>query len=263
VLGLGYHKVQEVLGRHGVTRVLAREGGRTSRGSLANMAAYCSLLNWLHAHRGLVGADLEEVEAFWIGRVNEFFSAKPFSLRLDSHLSLRAVIRNLMAQAEARQKETPGTMFVGTMMQHIIGAKLEIVMDGRVVIQHHPANENDESGRGGDFDIGDVAIHVTTSPGEALLQKCTDNLANQRRPIIVTTSRGAVAAEVHAERAGILDRVDIVEFEQFIAANLHEWGGFQSQQHRPCVIELIQRYNCIVQEQEALPGLEIELPMAW
>lgn len=36
VLGLGKGAVQAVLNRHGITRVLAAEGGRTSRGSISN-----------------------------------------------------------------------------------------------------------------------------------------------------------------------------------------------------------------------------------
>ena len=37
VLGLGKSAVQSILRTHGETRVLAEEGGRTSRGSLGNM----------------------------------------------------------------------------------------------------------------------------------------------------------------------------------------------------------------------------------
>ena len=65
VLGLGKGAVQAVLKRHGVDRVLAAEGGRTSRGSLNNMREYIAFLNGLEA-QGAV--DLEAVEAFWIER---------------------------------------------------------------------------------------------------------------------------------------------------------------------------------------------------
>lgn len=49
VLGLGKSAVQSVLKRHGVARVLASEGGRTSRGSLGNMREYVAFLNGLAA----------------------------------------------------------------------------------------------------------------------------------------------------------------------------------------------------------------------
>src|SRR5258708_28657642 len=47
VLGLGKGAVQSVLKRHGIDRVLASEGGRTSRGSLGNMPKYVAFLNGL------------------------------------------------------------------------------------------------------------------------------------------------------------------------------------------------------------------------
>ena len=49
VFGLGKSAVQSILQRHGITRVLASEGGRTSRGSIGNMREYVALLNQLHA----------------------------------------------------------------------------------------------------------------------------------------------------------------------------------------------------------------------
>jgi hypothetical protein len=47
VLGLGKGAVQAILKKHGITRVLASEGGRTSRGSLNNMREYVAFLNGL------------------------------------------------------------------------------------------------------------------------------------------------------------------------------------------------------------------------
>src|SRR5271167_4223455 len=47
VLGLGKSAVQSILQRHGITRVLASEGGRTSRGSIGNMRECVDLLNQL------------------------------------------------------------------------------------------------------------------------------------------------------------------------------------------------------------------------
>ncbi|WP_391349584.1 DUF4928 family protein, partial [Azospirillum sp. A23] len=49
VLGLGKAKVQSILARHGIERVLAEEAGRTSRGSMGNMETYVAFLNELAA----------------------------------------------------------------------------------------------------------------------------------------------------------------------------------------------------------------------
>ena len=70
VLGLGKGAVQVILKRHDITRVLASEGGRTSRGSLNNMREYVAFLNALEGD-----VDLGAIEAFWIERVHEFLLA--------------------------------------------------------------------------------------------------------------------------------------------------------------------------------------------
>ena len=49
IKGLGKAAVQKILGEHGITRVLAEEGGRTSRGGMRLMEAYLAEANALHA----------------------------------------------------------------------------------------------------------------------------------------------------------------------------------------------------------------------
>jgi hypothetical protein len=257
VLGLGNAKVQAILARHNIVRTLAREAGRTSRGSIRNMEKYVTFLNQEAEEDG--DLDLDQIETFWVDQVRAFFASKPFSLRLDGTLGLRAVVRNLMAQAEERQKEMPGTMFLGTMMQHLVGAKLDLLL-GTGVVEQHGSNENDEGeGRTGDFDTGDVSIHVSTAPSEALIRKCAANLDVARKPIIVTTKKGTIVAEGLAENAGIGERVDIVEFEQFIATNIYELGRFVPEQRSLKITELLQCYNSIVDAHETDPSLRIEL----
>ena len=256
VRGLGPAKVQAILANHGIERVLAKEAGRTSRGSIEKMRAYVSFLNELQAEGEV---DLAEVELFWVDQVREFFAGKPFKFKVDGSLGLRSVIRELMSQAQARQKEMPGTMYLGTMMQHLVGAKLGLVIpDG--ALEHHGSNENDEQdGRTGDFDIGDVSIHVSSSPSEALMRKCEENIAAGRKPIIVCPVRGVGVAEGLAENMGILERLDVLEFEQFIATNLHELAAFQTRQCRLKINDLLEGYNAIIDEHETDPSLKIEI----
>jgi hypothetical protein len=221
------------------------------------MEKYVTFLNQEAEEDG--NLDLDQIETFWVDQVRAFFASKPFSLRLDGTLGLRAVVRNLMAQAEERQKEMPGTMFLGTMMQHMVGAKLDLLL-GTGVVEQHGSNENDEGeGRTGDFDTGDVSIHVSTAPSEALIRKCAANLDVARKPIIVTTKKGTIVAEGLAENAGIGERVDIVEFEQFIATNIYELGRFVPEQRSLKITELLQCYNSIVDAHETDPSLRIEL----
>jgi hypothetical protein len=261
VLGLGKGAVQAILKRHGIGRVLASEGGRTSRGSLSHMREYVAFLNGLHlnAIKEKRTVDLDSVEAFWIDRVHEFFAGKPFKIRLDASRSLRMVVRDVIAQAVDRQKTTPGMNYGGAVLQHLVGAKLDCAL-GKGNFEHNSFSTADMPGRRvGDFLIGDVALHVTTSPGEAVIEKCRDNLNDGYRPILVTLQRGLIVAEELAGNAGLGDRIDIFEIEQFVALNLYELGKFGAEGRKTAVTDMVDRYNQIVEEFETDPSLKIEL----
>lgn len=255
VVGLGKSAVQSILKDHGIDRVLAEEGGRTSRGSVGNMRKLVAFLNTQYTQ---CGVDLEKVEAWWVERVREFFAGKPFVLRFDAAKSLRSVIRDLLSQAQKRQEQDNGSTFVGTMLQHLVGAKLNLLLD--TPLQHHGACVADDvSGREGDFIVEDVAIHVTTSPSEALIRKCRRNLDNGLKPIIITNHRGALLAEGLAEQADMGERLDVFEAEQFLAGNLYEIGKFAQAGRRTTAEQLIFHYNAIVDECETDPSLRIDI----
>ncbi len=140
-----------------------------------------------------------------------------------------------------------------------IGAKLDCAL-GAGKIKHNGFSTADApTGRAGDFLIGDSAIHVTTTPGEALLGKCADNLNENLRPIIVTLAKGVPVAEGLAENIGIAERVDILEVEQFIATNIYELGGFAADGQKTATAGVVDRYNELIGEFETDPSLAIEI----
>lgn len=73
IRGLTARFVQEILARHGISDVLAAEGGRTSRGSVSNMRNYVAFLNDLHLQAPL---NLSEVEAFWVQQAIDIIRAR-------------------------------------------------------------------------------------------------------------------------------------------------------------------------------------------
>lgn len=254
VAGLGGGAVKRILKDNGIDRVLSTEGGRTSRGNMERMGIYIDLLNSLNQKGAL---NLDEVEAYWVKRVLAYFDAMPFTFKLDPNRSLRACVRDLLAQAIERQREVKGTMYAGAVMQHLVGAKLDYVAKGNLT--HHGFSVADApSNRSGDFLVGDAAIHVTTAPGEGLIRKCQDNLSTGLRPIIVTTEDGVGGAKALSKQAGVDDRLDIIEIEQFIATNVYEWSVFARDARPTAVKEIIDRYNKIIAECESDPSLRIE-----
>ena len=183
VLGLGKAAVQSVLIHHGIERVLAAEGGRTSRGSLNRMREYVTFLNHLHEE---IGVDLDEIEKYWVECVRTFFAAKPFTIKMDASRGLRHVIRDILAQAVERQKDAPGMHYAGALLQHLVGAKLDCALGTGKLVHNSFSTADAPGNRIGDFSIGDVAIHVTTAPGEAVIERCRRNLDGGYKPILVT-----------------------------------------------------------------------------
>lgn len=251
---LGKAPIQKILADHGIVRVLAEEGGRTSRGSVGLMQKYVHFLNF----SGYGERDLAEVEDWWASKVRAFFSGKPLSFRLDPAKSLRAVVRDLISQAERRQSENSGATIVGTILQHLVGAKLSVLL-GTDAPMHGASVADAVSDRAGDFEFGDVVIHVSTAPGEALMRKCRNNLEDGKKPLVITTYKRIPQAEGHAEDEGIADRVEIFDVEQFLAGNIYELGRFGSEGRGRTAKAIIERYNELVDTLETDPSLRIAI----
>ncbi len=268
VARLGKGAVQAILAEHGIDRVLAEEGGRTSQGSIQKMRVYVDFLNEL-AQKNLL--DFSAIENWWVERVREYFilhplgikrksfRSKPFNLKVDSSKSIRSIVSDLIEAAFARQRECPGVMVAGAVMQHLVGAKIATALP-KVKVTHEGFSVADApTGRKGDFLIGDTAIHVTTAPTEALIRKCCDNLAQNLRPLVITTQSGVGGVIALAKNADVADRIDILEIEQFVATNLYEWSAFQQTKRSVTVRQLVEAYNRIIDQCETDPSLKIAM----
>lgn len=254
VAGLGKAAVQRILADHGITKVLAEEGGRTSRGSLGLMQSYVETLNELHEARQ---ADLAEAEEWWVGKVHAHFSAEGPRFRFDPGNSLRANIEDLLDQAREVQSSAGGTNYMGAMLQHLVGAKLDMVL-GEGQIAHHGFSVADRSTeRNADFQIETVAIHITTHPGEALIRKCAENLRAGLRPVIVTVRDGEAGAAFLLRNANLSSRVDVLDATQFLTANVLERSLFKIDDCKVTLSALLKRYNAIVSDCETDPALQV------
>ncbi len=258
VKGLNRSRVQAILDTYGISTVLSSEAGRTSRGSLDNMELYAQFLNSLDINEATV---LNDIEAWWIQKVKDFFAAKPFRFEYDQSQSLTVALTSLLMQAEERQKKRSGVMYLGIMLQHLVGAKLDLALERHGInILHHGVSVADEqTAREGDFLINKTAVHVTTHPGTALIQKCKQNLSRGYRPLIVTLADKVLTAQVAAELEGLDQRIDILAAEKFLIANLYELSGFSTEKEIPTIQQLIDRYNAIIDKYETDPSLRIAL----
>ena len=253
VAGLGSAAVQSILKTHGITRELAREGGRTSRGNMGKMEGYVAFLNQMREN-GIL--DLEQAEKFWIEEVKKYFNKAGLKLHYDSSKTLRSIFDDLIAQARKLQDSSSGTMYVGSLLHYLVGAKLKMCLDSSVEIRGASVADL-SSGTAGDFDVGNVAIHVTVHPGEAVFEKCAANLSNSLRPMVVTIADRIEAARQIASMLGIEDRVEIVDGPQFLAMNLYEKGRFEPGTDKEALFKLVEIYNAEVRGLDSDPALLI------
>jgi len=256
VLGLGKSAVQAILRDYGISKVLASEGGRTSRGSIGNMQDYVAFLNKV---RTLAEFDLKTVEMWWIARTHDYFEASPLKLKIDTGSTLKVCLGGIFEEAKRRQAENRGATVLGAVIQHLVGAKLEILYPEQIITHSGYSVADSPTGRSGDFEIGDCVIHVTTAPSRLLLVKCAENLDRGLRPLIISNTAGAAMAETLADEVGMTKRVEVLDITQFLVANVLEWTGFDGTRRRTKFEDLISRYNKIVAQCETDPSLKIDI----
>lgn len=263
---LGRPAVQKILARHGITEVLAREGGRTSMGSVARMRRYVDLLNRLHGE-GI--AEPDAIEAFWIARARNFLARRRavpaqvpvrrrsrLRLTLDPGRSLRSIVRELLRRAEDRDAAGPPRAYVGAVLRHLVAAALD--PEPRALPKHADRFAADPpSSRAVSFETGDTELHVTPIPSETVIADCLQTLDRGRHPILITMGTRTAVATALAEAAGIRDQVEVFDIEHFVAIRLHLRTGFRAAGVPAELRRLVARYNEIVDRKETDPSLKI------
>lgn len=177
----------------------------------------------------------------------------------DTSKSVAANLADIFVQAMEIQKNSGGANFVGAMLQHMVGAKLDIVL-GQGAVSHHGFSVADHStDRAADFQVNEVAIHVTTHPSEALIRKAAANLRTGLKPLIVTLADGVEGAAYLLKNTEWKDRIDVIDAAQFLTANVYERSLFKAVECKTTLVSILTRYNEIVAECETDPVLRIRL----
>ena len=255
VAGLSGGNLKKILKRHGITRQLSSEGGRTSRGSIGLMINYVNFLNKWNNEESI---DFVVVENFWAEQVREYFRNQPFILTADTSKTISANLDELFEQAKKRQKQNPGTQYLGTVLQHLVAAKLYLIMPNGSFEIHGASVADSPTDRNGDFFIYCTVIHCTTMPGALLIEKCKSNIRAGYRPVIITIFERVHTALNLAEDAGLVGRVDVWDIQQFLSANIYEHSLFDETKRNSTLSDIIVQYNKIVLDTETDPSLRIE-----
>lgn len=254
VAGLGGGNLKKILNEHGITQILASEGGRTSRGSMGLMIKYVEFLNAWNAEEPV---DFAVIEDFWAEQVREYFRNQPFVLTSDTSKTIGANLEDLFEQARKRQAQNPGTQYLGMVLQHLVAAKLSMILPMGAFEVHGASVADAPTERSGDFVINSTIIHCTTAPGAPLLEKCRLNLRAGCHPVIITIFDRVRTALDLASDAGLDDRVDVWDIQQFLSSNIYEHSLFDERNRNATIADIVDKYNEIVLA-ETDPSLRIE-----
>lgn len=263
IKGAGGAAVKRILEKHGIRRILSKEGGRTSRGSLDYVRKYVELLNDIHKRGWLGGSSeelsscLEEIEQYWVSAVGEYFSHSPILVSVDLANSIGEIISSILDAVKERQKELHGEMILGTVLQHLVGAKLQLSLPEGSVEHHSASTSDDQHGRSGDFLIQDSVFHVTASPSEALISKCDENISAGQRPIVIVPFDKVATARGLADNLGIAERIEVFDVQSFISTNLNELAHFRIAELSVKTEEFVKTYNYLIEGHENNPSLHL------
>jgi hypothetical protein len=255
VAGISGGNLKKILKEHDIVQILSSEGGRTSRGSIGLMITYVEFLNAWNAEEPV---NFSAVDDFWAQQVREYFRNQPFTLTADTSKTIGANFDELFEQAKKRQMQNPGTKYLGTVLQHLVAAKLYLVLPEGSFEIHGASVADAPTERNGDFVINNTIIHCTTAPGAPLIDKCKSNLRGGCHPIIITIFERVRTALDIASDAGLAGRVDVWDIQQFLSANIYEHSLFDEAQRNSTLADIVDKYNGIILKAETDPSLRIE-----
>jgi hypothetical protein len=190
-------------------------------------------------------------------RVAERLLSSGIAFEFDSEKSIVWNFYNLFDQVDFLQRVHGCDWYLDAMLQHLVGAKLDIVLGEGLIAHHGHSTADGPTGRKADFEINGVAVHVTTHPTEALIRKAAANLQSGLKPIIVTLAEGVEGAIFLLKGTEWLDRIDIMDAAQFLTANIYEHSLFKVGECKSTIQTILERYNQIVEECETDPVLKI------
>lgn len=255
IRGVTPNTLKNILARFGETRPFVKEGGRTNRGGRGDAGKLLNTLKDLGLE-ALSPDDrhriLDEFQRWLVEKVQEFHGRQRLEFGFDPSTTTYQLIESFLSVARAGGKEGP-------VAQHLVGAKLQLRFPD-VPVPNQPFSAADEqSGRPGDFYIGDTVFHVTVAPSPALFEKCLNNLRRGYRVYVLVADRTLAAARQLAE-LNAPGRITCLSIESFVGPNVDEVSTFSRVSLRNEIRNLLDTYNTRVNAVELDKSLLIDVP---
>ena len=249
--------VQNILSRFGEERVLLKEGGRTNRGLMQNLAPLLSALSESDIAQltleNRAGA-LDAMQSFLADRARDVFNADIISFDYNAGASSREIINKILQVARERQK-------AGDVAEYLVGAKLALRFPSYDIRNSGASAADEQTDEPGDFQINDCVFHVTVAPNQGHYDKCKANLANGMRVFLLISDDRLLGARQMAEQE-IGEGVSVESIQSFVSQNIEELSDFAGDKVRRNIRLLLEKYNERVSEVETDLSLRIKVPTA-
>ena len=259
VRGLTPGRVASILARFGEERAFLREGGRTNRGARGAVAGLLDVLrplaleNLPNSERDCV---LETMQGFLAERIVEYFNRQRLDPPYDPAASTWHAVHEILLKAAEAGKSGP-------VAQHLVGAKLQLRFPD-IEVPNNPASAADQqTGRAGDFQIGDTAFHVTVAPTrDNLFERVKENIQHGLRVYVVVPDEKLTTARGYAEEQlpGQASQIAVCAIEAFVAQNIDELATFAKGQLLQGFRALLEAYNRRVDAVESDKSVLIDIP---
>lgn len=250
--------VNKILAIFGETRPFIKEGGRTNRGLRGDIKSLLDSLTGLNLEK-LSPEDRDAAlvccQRFLVDKVGEFHGKKRLEFEYTSNRSTCQLISDILDKARETGKEGP-------VAQYLVGAKLSLRFPDMSVSNESSSTADDQSGRQGDFHLGDTVLHITVAPMPPVYEKCRQNIANGLRPILLVPTRRLTGARETIETMLGHAPVMVFDIESFISQNLEERSCFTNKGRTQGLKALLEIYNRRVHAIESDKSLLINIPHA-
>lgn len=245
-------------GRYGIDKVYSKEGGRTTRSTRVAAENLANRLNNIDPNiDGLNDQEREQLcrvlQDWLVDKVQLFFDAQRLQVEFNSDGPLK---NNISAILESAKNKRIG----GPVAQHLVGAKFTLRFPDIEIHMHSATTADDQLGRPGDFLLNEYSFHVTVAPGEAVIQKCQENLRHGYRPVLLVPENKMQASYQLAEIKQVQNQINFYSLESFISQNIEEIGSFSKANITDSFADLLIKYNEIIDEVEGIPSYKIEIP---
>jgi len=258
IAGLNLSSLRKVLDRFDESHRFPTEDGRMNRGNISWIGALLEALS--DAGFGALSEAerlqlLDEFQEFLVDSLDAYYNLERVCFDCDPSKPPRNVIADILAAAQQRNQGGP-------VAQHLVGAKLAIRFPHLTVGNSPYSAADEQSGRAGDYHVGNTAFHVTVAPNMGHVKRCAQNVKDGLSAIVLVPDLKLTAARVLLATEGLEGKVVAESLESSIGQTLSELAEFAPAKFAEQLANLLQEYNRRVAEVETDDSLLIELPAA-